>query len=266
MTTLLKGLSRQSRQRFDEHGLVKLEGLVARRTAEQMADILWQDLARRHRIQRRDRATWRIERPSDFKQLRQTDAFRAMATPEVRAVLDDLLGRGQWVEPDAWGQPLVCFPTPRGRWDVPHQHWHLDLPAHPERFRLLIGRLFMLVAPLRAQGGGTLVATGSHRLIEALSDQADVELSSAVMRRHLKSQHRWFAELMAPTRDFDRSERFMGAPTLIQGVPIQVEEMTGEPGDVFLMHPAALHAGAPNTGDEPRLVLTQFVNPKAYFA
>jgi ectoine hydroxylase-related dioxygenase (phytanoyl-CoA dioxygenase family) len=263
MTTVLQGLSRQDRQRFDERGLVKLPGLVARRTAEQMADRLWQELARRHHIQRRDRATWRTERPADFKSLRKTDAFRTMATPEMRAVLDGLLGRG-WLEPDAWGQPLVCFPT-QHRWDVPHRHWHLDLPAHPERFRLLVGRLFLILAPLRARGGGTLVATGSQRLVEALSDRADVELSSSAMRKHL-AQHRWFAELMSPTRDFDRAERFMAAPTAIDGVVVQVEEMTGEPGDVFLMHPAALHAAALNALDEPRLVLTQFVYPKAYFA
>jgi hypothetical protein len=265
MTTTLQRLSRQARQRFDERGLVKLEGLLPRRTAEALADTLWQDLTRRHRIQRRDRSTWRTERPADFKPLRQTDAFRAMATPELRAVLDDLLGRGQWLEPDAWGQPLVCFPG-QHRWDVPHQHWHLDLPGHPERFRLTIGRLFLILAPLAPRGGGTLVATGSHRLIEALSQQADAELSSSAMRKHLKSEHRWFADLMSPTRDFDRSERFMAQPTQIHGVPVQVEEMTGEPGDVFLMHPAALHAGAPNARDEPRLVLTQFVYPKAYFS
>jgi ectoine hydroxylase-related dioxygenase (phytanoyl-CoA dioxygenase family) len=110
------------------------------------------------------------------------------------------------------------------------------------------------------------VATGSHRLVAALADRADVELSSSVMRKHLKSEHRWFAELMSSTRDFDRSERFMAAPTIVNGVPVQVEEMTGEPGDVLVMHPAALHTLAPNVLDEPRLALAQSVYPKAYFA
>ena len=42
----------------------------------------------------------------------------------------------------------------------------------------------------------------------------------------------------------------------------QVAEMTGDPGDVWLMHPNAVHAGAPNVLEAPRLVLTQFVLPK----
>jgi ectoine hydroxylase-related dioxygenase (phytanoyl-CoA dioxygenase family) len=265
MVAVLQGLSREQRRRFDERGLVRLEGLVPRRAAEEMAAGLWQELARRHHVHRKDRSTWRTERPTDFKALQKSGAFRAMATPDVRAVLDDLLGAGAWTEPLAWGQPLVCFPT-QHRWDVPHQNWHLDLPAHPQRFRLPVGRIFLLLAPLRPRGGGTLVATGSHRLVAALADRSDVELSSSVMRKHLKSEHRWFAELMSSTRDFDRSERFMAAPTIVNGVPVQVEEMTGEPGDVLVMHPAALHTLAPNVLDEPRLALAQSVYPKAYFA
>lgn len=265
MTTTLHGLSKQDRQRFDGRGLVKLEGFVPRGTAEQLADTLWRDLAQRRHIHRKDRSTWCIERPAGFKDLQKSGAFRAMATPQVRALLDDLIGRGQWQEPPYWSQPLVCFPS-QHRWDVPHKNWHLDLPAHPERFRLPIARFFLILAPLRPRGGGTLVATGSHRLVEALSDQADAELSSSAMRKHLMSEHRWFDELMGPTRDFDRPKRFMAAPTEVGGVPMQVEEMSGEPGDVFLMHAAALHTSSLNVLDAPRLVLAQSIFPKAYFA
>jgi ectoine hydroxylase-related dioxygenase (phytanoyl-CoA dioxygenase family) len=55
----------------------------------------------------------------------------------------------------------------------------------------------------------------------------------------------------------------MDRATRVAGVPLQVEEMTGQPGDLYLMHPRALHAGAPNATDQPRLVLSQFVLPKA---
>ena len=230
-----------------------------------MADRLWQELARRHHIRRREPSTWRSERPTDFKALQKSGAFQGMASPEMRAVVDDLLGRGQWAEPPAWGQPLVCFPT-QHRWDVPHKNWHLDLPAHPKRFRLPIARLFLLLAPLRPRGGGTLVAAGSHRVVSRLADQANVELSSSAMRKHLGAEHRWFGELMSATRDLDRRARFMAAETVVDGAPLQVEEMTGEPGDVFVMHPAALHTLSPNVLDQPRLALAQSVFPKAYFA
>lgn len=265
MTTLTQVLSKAQRVQFEERGLLKLEGFVPRRTAETMADTLWKELARQHHIHRRDPSTWTKERPTQFPALKTSGGFRALASPDVRALADELLGRGQWVEPPYWGQPLVAFPTQQ-RWEIPHKNWHLDLPAHPERFRLPIARLFLLLAPLAPRGGGTLVAAGSHRLVERLADQAGAELSSSAMRKHLLATHRWFGELMSPTRDFSRAERFMGRPTVVDGVPVQVEEITGEPGDLYLMHAAALHTLSPNNREQPRLALAQSIFPKAYFA
>jgi hypothetical protein len=265
MTTVLQGLAPAQRDRFEARGLVRLEGLIPRKTAERLAEVLWRDMAQRHHIHRRDPRSWRPERPTDFKPLRKADAFRAMATPGLRAMLDDLLGRGDWLEPDAWGQPLVCFPS-QHRWDVPHQNWHLDLPADPRRFRQLMGRLFLLIAPLRPRGGGTLVAAGSHRLVWDLAEAGGDRLHSSAIRNRLKSEHRWFAELMSPTRDIDRIERFMARPTDVRGVAMQVEEITGEPGDVWLMHPAALHTLSVNNRETPRLALAQSIFPKTYFA
>lgn len=265
MTTALQALSKAQRTDFEDRGLLKLEGFVPRRTAEGMADLLWKELARGHQIHRRDRSTWTKERPMQFQDFQRSGAYSALATPEVRALADDLLGRGQWVEPPFWGQTLVAFPTQQ-RWEVPHKNWHLDLPAHPQRFRLPIARFFLLLGPLQPRGGGTLVVAGSHRLVERLADQTNAELSSSAMRKHLAGTHRWFGELMSPTRDFSRAGRFMAQPTVVDGVPVQVEEITGAPGDVFLMHAAALHASSPNNREEPRLAVAQSIFPKAYFA
>jgi len=269
MTTQVLGLAPEQRREFDERGLVRLDRAVAPRAAEEMADRLWQELARKHGAQRRAPGTWRTERPASFQALQKSGAFKGMASPQVRAVLDDLLGRDRWTAPPHWGQPLVCFPKAHGRWDVPYQSWHLDLPADPTRFAMLVGRLFLIVAPLRPKGGGTLVATGSHRIVQRLANKAGDQQSSSAMRKRLQAEHRWFAELMAPDPAGDKSRgrvaRFMEATTEVSHVPLQVEEMVGEPGDLYLMHPAALHAAAPNVQDAPRLVLSQFVLPKTWF-
>lgn len=259
-------LTAELHETFEARGIVRLPGAVPRRTAEEMAERLWQELARKHGARRREPATWRPERPSGFASLQKSGVFKAMASPDVRAVLDDLLGRDKWEQPTSWGQPLVCFPRNFGRWDVPHQSWHLDLPADPKRHAMMVGRLFAVLAPLHAQGGGTLVAAGSHRLVAKLADGARVQQSSSMMRKRLQSEHRWFADLMSldKSRD-DRIARFMKVATDVKGVPCQVEEMTGEPGDVYLMHPAALHAAAPNVLEAPRMVLAQFVYPKTWF-
>jgi hypothetical protein len=261
----LNGLSRAERQQFDERGLVRLPGLIARAAAEDMADRLWRELARKDGVHRREPRTWTVERPAHFRTLQDTGAFKAMGDPAVRAVLDDLMGRDLWEPPEHWGLPLVCFPRPHGRWEVPTQSWHLDLPANPRDREKLVGRVFLLLAPLRPRGGGTLVALGSHRIVERIVRRAGERQSSADVRKQLKSHHRWFFDLMTPDKSRrDRTAWFMEVATEVDGVALQVEEMTGEPGDVFLMHPAALHAGAPNMLAEPRLALTQFVMPKGW--
>jgi hypothetical protein len=40
------------------------------------------------------------------------------------------------------------------------------------------------------------------------------------------------------------------------GVPLKVVELTGEPADVFLMHPLLMHTAAPNSRAEPRLMIS----------
>ena len=262
MATHAQGLTPDQRRALDERGLVRLPGVIPRAEAEAMAGRLWSELARRHGIRRREPRTWRTERPTDFQKLQASGVFRGMASPRVVAVLDDLLGRERWARPRHWGQPLVCFPRAYGRWDVPSRGWHLDIPADPRSRGSKIGRMFAILAPLAAKGGGTLVATGSHRVVETLVDKQGFQQSSGEVRKRLKVKHRWFARLMSSDRDRERVARFMEAATEVDGVAVQVEEMIGEPGDVFLMHPAALHAAAPNVLEAPRLVLAQFVYPK----
>jgi hypothetical protein len=49
-----------------------------------------------------------------------------------------------------------------------------------------------------------------------------------------------------------------GAPsieeTIVEGVPLRVVELTGEPGDMVFCHPATVHCVAPNRGARPRFM------------
>ena len=53
----------------------------------------------------------------------------------------------------------------------------------------------------------------------------------------------------------------MNDGTIIDGVPLRVVELTGDPGDVILMHSDTFHAAAPNRLTEPRMMLTEMVSP-----
>jgi hypothetical protein len=43
----------------------------------------------------------------------------------------------------------------------------------------------------------------------------------------------------------------------------RVRELTGQPGDVILMHPRTLHAPAPNALATPRMMLVEIINRRA---
>src|SRR5690242_7511708 len=98
---------------YAREGVVRLPAAVDPAAARAMAAAL------RRRIEaRRDRPP----RPAQLSS--RSGDFAAMASPTVRALLDQLLGT--WEEPAHWGVPLVAFHTGEARWEVPHQHWHLD--------------------------------------------------------------------------------------------------------------------------------------------
>jgi hypothetical protein len=52
----------------------------------------------------------------------------------------------------------------------------------------------------------------------------------------------------------DRIAAFMDRETTVEGVPLRVVELTGEPGDMVLCHPVMVHCVAPNQGTWPRLM------------
>jgi hypothetical protein len=51
----------------------------------------------------------------------------------------------------------------------------------------------------------------------------------------------------------------IGSEAQVDGHPVRLEEMTGETGDLVVMHPATLHAAARYTLDRPRLMLTEWI-------
>jgi hypothetical protein len=70
----------------------------------------------------------------------------------------------------------------------------------------------------------------------------------------LAAEHPWFADLFKAGGG-DRVERFMEDGAVADGVEVRACEMTGEVGDVILLHPATLHSIAVNELRTPRMML-----------
>jgi hypothetical protein len=80
------------------------------------------------------------------------------------------------------------------------------------------------------------------------------------VRKVLREEIPWFRELCSPGGREERIARFLARATPFGGSSLQVVELTGEPGDVYLMHPWTPHTLAPNCGVRPRIAMTERIH------
>ena len=176
---------------FRTTGLVRLAGAFGRSDAEAMRDRLWKFLAEQYGIDRDERSTWTVERPSGFQPVTHSGAFRAVGGEAVSGALDAVFGAGKWVRPRWWGRPLVSFPRD-GEWGLPVREWHFDFM--PEAAGPRPVQFFAFVDPVRPRGGGTLVLSGSHRLVAPYLGRGE-ELRMGEVRASL-AEHPWLHGLL----------------------------------------------------------------------
>jgi Phytanoyl-CoA dioxygenase (PhyH) len=233
----------RERDEFERTGLLRLSQAVPAADVAVMRDRFWDFLGARFGMAPDRPETWRTGTPRHLQALRRSGAFAAMATPAVRAALDDLLGPGGWEPPKAWGLPLVTFPGVQ--WAVPSSGWHVD--SYGPEHDLPGVTVFVFLAEVARRGGGTAVLAGSHRLVNrhiaSTGSWRPAEIKAA-----LYAAHPWLA-----SPDADR-------PLVAGDVTVRLEELTGAPGDVMLMHSRTLHAAAPNAAPAPRMLLVEIVN------
>lgn len=239
---------------FADEGLLRLEGLLeggcvvsARRAVlaplEQLG--IWRDGD--WRLDERRKPIWPDAglKPARDIGHRRPEVEALIAQPALRAVVECLLNRNTFDE-KVYPRPQVLASLPNcDRWFIP-TGWHTDLP------RLASGRrpgvqLFTFLDRVEPQGGGTVVVAGSHRL---LNDGRNLKVSEITAA--LRGEP-FFQQLLGltcePAPDALPSGR-------VEGVPLKVVELVGQPGDVWLMDLRVLHAVAPNASRRPRLMVT----------
>lgn len=249
------GLSPNQLDRYASEGVAHLPAAVAPEDVAALSEVVWRRLRVGHGIFRDRPSTWRVPHPAQLAA--RTDELAALASPAVRAVLDQFLGAGGWTPPDRWGLPLVTLPGFADRWDVPHRNWHLDLAVSAKA--PAVARVFVLLADHPAGGGATGYVAGSHRVLRALAAAEGRELRSGEARARLAERSPWFAALFGRPDGPDRRARFMDAWGEAEGVPVRVGEMAGRAGDAWFMDPHLLHATMPNAGASPRMMLTEWI-------
>lgn len=234
-------LTDKQRAAFAEDGVVRLPGAVPENDALRMADTIRQFLAGEDDL---------VEHPGGFQPLKQ--AFAAIAESSIPAAFDDLFGSEGWERPRHWGRPLVTNRVSAQPWDVPTDSWHIHHRSDSGVLQRV--NFFVVLSRLRPRGGGTLFLTGSHRLIAQFGDSG---ARTKALQKALGRRDPWLAELWgsAVQPQSNRQQRYLVDGAVIDGVPMRVVEVSGEPGDTYLMRSDTFHARSPITFDEPRIML-----------
>ncbi len=247
--------TRKQLDEFERRGVVRLPGFYPKADIASMTDRLWADLEKRYGIGRDRPESWTVALPFQFQALKRSGAFGALGSPKLFDLADALLGAGCWDKPQYWGGPLVTFPTPAP--SLPRPPWHLDIAGVERLSPLPILRIFVFLEPAPPHGGGTLYVAGSHRLAMEVERAHGGPVRSAQVRDRLKAEHPWFASLLTtPTADL---RALVNVEARVGSHTVRLEEMTGAPGDLIVMHPAILHGAAHNGLDHPRIMLTEWI-------
>lgn len=252
-------LSAEQHQAFAARGILPLRGAVESQVVAAFRERVLAFVAER-RLAPSGSGQWLAVKASLTAPVARKYGFAELWGPTVLAALDDLLGAGRRVLPKYAGQILaLTWPQPAQPWHVPDKGWHLDYMA-PGAARGLPGiQAFLCLDRVESRSGATLVTAGTPRLIDAIRLRRGSAWAgrSAEVRRALAHEAPWFRELTSLRLEEDRIARFMEKPTEFEGSALQVVELVGEAGDVWLMHPWMLHAASPNCGTRMRMVLTE---------
>ncbi|HEY1425644.1 MAG TPA: phytanoyl-CoA dioxygenase family protein [Caulobacteraceae bacterium] len=247
-------LSAAQRTEFAERGLLRLAGLIPTEPIDRAREVVLARLSQRGLWQD---GAWRLDalpRPqypaTGLKTGRaighgHPELAALTRAPDLLAMVDQLLDGHPFDRRFWYSHPQVLFTLPNADvWRLP-RGWHTDGICMASNAIPGV-QMFGFLDPVGPGGGGTLVVAGSHRLVNEGRPMRIREIT-----RRLKREP-FFRELMAGRCSADGA--FPKAR--VGEVLVEVLELTGEPGDVWLTDMRLLHSGAPNAADRPRMMLT----------
>jgi hypothetical protein len=243
-------------ERFVETGLLRVDGAFSPEQAAAMRSAVLRHVERRSGIRFDDPASWPGPHAINFQGLKRSPAMQALLDCDgVRTALVAAFGPGEWARPKPGAQVLLTFPT-AGPWVLPHGTWHTDYWIERPSWPALGVKVFAFLGDVEPAGGGTLVLSGSHRLVERFAaDMPSGTTTSSRLWRQFMQRDPWLHDVYWAGSEPERTQRLLGAEHVVDGVTVGVVELTGRPGDVVLTHMDVLHTAAPNTRPTPRLML-----------
>ena len=239
--------------RYHRTGVVRVAEAFPRDVALGLQDVLWRDAERRLAVSRTEPRTWSAVGGywTGFASVRALTA--RIQGPRLTEALDQLLGADQWRYPDKWGGLLVGPPDPDpARWTLTDRSWHWDPPLDG-------AAIFCLLSDIAPRAGGTLLVEGSGHLLRDWYDQLPSGPAPKLrtLRHQFLNSHPYLRRLSGRDPVRHDPDDLLDPHVDAEGRHLQVTEVSGEAGDVFVIHANLLHARAVHTGLVPRFLAVE---------
>lgn len=241
-------LTAEQATQFVELGFCKISGAFSVKHAEEVVDAAWTELSSRFQIDREDPTSWQGEptnghsRRGYFRtQGNDRRYLLSEVAPDALSAQTDVIGGAARLHDDGknlkWGNAAISNlgidDDPRWEEPSPYQPgwhkdgWHFRHFMHSPEQGLLVVPIYSHILP---KSGGTVVAADSLKPVAQL------------LRSNPQGLH---------------PDSVQGAGYLIPGLVEQCSdfrELTGEPGDMYVIHPYVLHRVAINPTTRPRFI------------
>ncbi len=228
---------------FLERGVLRLPGVSPKNSVSRVRESILSELARLN--------IWSGGRPSpSAAKIRDLPVFQQTGhlsqairpTPELDLLISEAVRADAHALAEARLKPSHAHP--QLLISLPHKDaepldqlgWHLDLKL-PKRDEIPGVQVFVLIDDVKPGGGATLALAGSQRLhyIE-----------------HGKNAH----AILLENADFTSSPEKFLKPQPVRGIEVEIVEMSGRAGDVYLMDLRVLHSPSVNASKNVRMMAT----------
>lgn len=177
--------------------------------------------------------------------------------PRLAGAVNQILGEGRWRPLKTLGGLLLTMPGQAPESWERVDDWHFDNDPHLYTDGANELMLFTFYSSVEPRGGGTLLLSGSPRLVARyITATAEAGTPDGLpLTDGLAKWHPWLAEMMRHGGvDSRPTTTLMESEADVHGVPVRIVELTGEPSDAVLCHPAMLHAVSANCAPLPRIM------------
>ncbi|KAJ3513556.1 hypothetical protein NLJ89_g2877 [Agrocybe chaxingu] len=263
MARILEYLTQPEEQidHFLEFGYIVIKKAFTKQKAEEWTKDLWVRL----NLDPNDKSTWNQER-IHMPSLRREKV--ATFAPTAWAAIKDLLGGEERINEAAstWGDSFIVN-LGTDHWEKATEkpapqdldNWHVDgdffVQVHyldsPEQALLVIP----IYSDIKPSGGGTMISPDG------------IDLIANYLAAHPEGVVPTGLSFTPSTNKYEKQEDDSGYWSHLKEIKRckQFVEMTGEPGDVVLMHPLMLHSASKNYLRIPRVITNPPVSLKEPF-